>query len=230
MATTFTESFLRAAEPHAAWGAEQLEALERALPAAPWTADLSECAYETGGRTLRVGLLGTYDPAGRSWLWGWANPGFGGAPVTAASARVAEFGRAYSVPELAEPEVDLSGFADPRHAAEALAFTGMGVLGAPGYIGQEAGPQTRVYFVPEDPSLPPAPLDPVTVPRFLLTGAGLFGHDARAVVRGYFWHHGVPVAEGPDLITARLPDGRDLRVSFDPLGRIASVEGSVGGR
>ncbi|WP_033222173.1 DUF6882 domain-containing protein [Kitasatospora phosalacinea] len=227
MTTTFSEPFLRVAEHHAARGAEQLEALGRVLPDAPWTADLERGVYESGGLTLRVGLLGTFDQADRSWLWGWANPGFAGAPVAAASARVAEFGRAHGVTELAEPEVDLSGFADPGHAAEALAFTGMGVLGAPGYIGRAAGPGTRVYFVPQDPALRPAPLEPVTVPRMLLTGAGLFGHDARAVVRGYFGHHGAPAAEEPDAITARLPGGHTVRVSFDPLGRIASVDGAL---
>ncbi|QKW20413.1 hypothetical protein HUT16_16255 [Kitasatospora sp. NA04385] len=229
MTTTFSEPFLRVAEHHAARGAEQLEALGLVLPDAPWTADLERGVYESGGLTLRVGLLGTFDPAARSWLWGWANPGFAGTPVTAASARLAEFGRAYGVPELAEPGVDLSGFADPRHAAEALAFTGMGVLGAPGYIGQEAGPETRVYFVPQDPALRPAPLDPVTVPRMLLTGAGLFGHDARAVVRGYFGHHGASVTEDADAITALLPNRHTVRVSFDPQGRIASVDGTLGG-
>ncbi|MFC8716082.1 DUF6882 domain-containing protein [Kitasatospora sp. NPDC057198] len=229
MTTTFSEPFLRTAEHHAAWGAEQLEALGRVLPDAPWTADLEQGVYRSGGLTLRVGLLGTFDPADGSWLWGWANPGFAEAPVAAAASRIAEFGRAYGVPELAEPGVDLSDFPDPRHAAEALAFTGMGVLGAPGYIGQAAGPETRVYFVPQDPALRPAPLDPVTVPRMLLTGAGLFGHDSRAVVRGYFGHHGAPVTEEPDAITAQLPGRHSVRVSFDPQGRIASVDGVLGG-
>ncbi|MEV6974941.1 DUF6882 domain-containing protein [Kitasatospora sp. NPDC093806] len=144
MSTTFTDAFLRTAEQHAAWGAEQLEALERVLPAGPWTADLDQCVYQSAGRTVRVGLLGTYDESERSWLWAWANPGLQGSAVVAASERIAGFGRADDVPELREPGVDLAGFADPRRAAEALAFVGMGVLGAPGYIGQSAGPGTRV--------------------------------------------------------------------------------------
>ncbi len=36
--------------------------------------------------------------------------------------------------------MDTAGFADPRRAAETLAFVGMGVLGAVGYIGQQPGP------------------------------------------------------------------------------------------
>lgn len=225
---TFTDGFLRIAEHHAAWGVQQLEALDAALPDGPWTADLERCVYESAGRTLRVGLLGTYDRAERSWLWGWANPGFGGSPVTASGARLAEVGRAYGVPELADGGVDLSGFADPDRAAEALAFVGMGVLGAPGYLGREAGPGTRVYFVPEDPAFPAAPLDPVALPRFLLTGAGLFGHAPREVVRGYFGHHGVPVTEHADRLEARLPGGRAVAVAFDGHGRIVSISGTAG--
>lgn len=223
MTSTFTDAFLRTAEYHAAWGAEQLEALGQVLPGGPWTADLDQCRYESSGRTVRVGLLGTYDQAGRSWLWGWANPGLQGSAVVAAGARIAEFGRLHGVPELRDEGVDLSGFADPDRAAESLAFTGMGVLGAAGYIGQSAGPSTRVYFVPDDPQIPRAPLNPFTMPRHLLTGAGLFGRSPHTVVSGYFAHHRVPVTTAPDRITAHLPGGATAEVTFDPLGRIAAV-------
>ncbi|MFB7472909.1 DUF6882 domain-containing protein [Kitasatospora sp. NPDC056184] len=229
MMSTFTDAFLRTAEHHAAWGAEQLEALEKVLPAGPWTADLDQCVYRSGGRTVRVGLLGTYDESERSWLWAWANPGLRGSAVVAASERIAEFGRSNGVPELRDAGVDLAGFADPRRAAEALAFVGMGVLGAAGYISQEAGPGTRVYFAPDDPQIPHAELDPVTMPRFLLTGAGLFGHSPYAVVTGYFAHHGVPADLAADRISVRLPGGGTAEVTFDALGRIAAVNGTVSG-
>jgi YD repeat-containing protein len=228
--STFSDAFLRTAEHHAAWGAEQLEALERVLPGGPWTADLDQCVYRSAGRTVRVGLLGTYDMSERSWLWGWANPGLQGSAVVSAGGRIAEFGQRYGVPELRDAGVDLSGFADPHRAAEALAFVGMGVLGAPGYIGQPAGPQTRVYFTPDDPQIPRTALDPIAVSRFLLTGVGLFGYSAHEVVRGYFAHHGVPVEPGPDRISARLPDGSTTEVTFDGLGRIAGITGTAGGR
>ncbi|MFF7635625.1 DUF6882 domain-containing protein [Kitasatospora sp. NPDC008050] len=230
MTTTFTDAFLRTAEGHAAWGAEQLEELGRVLPGGPWTADLNQCVYQSAGRTIRVGLLGSYDLSEQSWLWGWANPGLRGSAVVAASERIAEFGRRNGVPELQHASVDLSGFGDPRQAAEAIAFVGMGVLGAPGYIGESAGPATRVYFAPDDPQIPHAKLDSIAMPRFLTTGAGLFGHSARQVVSGYFAHHGVTVEAGADRISAPLPDGSTTEITFDALGRIAAINSTLGGR
>ncbi|WP_405015783.1 hypothetical protein OHV05_00770 [Kitasatospora sp. NBC_00070] len=223
MTETFSDAFLHAAEYHAAWGVQQLDMIGQAFPAAPWTADLDQCRYESGGRTLRVGLLGSYDLAEQTWLWGWANPGLQGSEVTAAAARILEFGRRHGIEELREEGVSLARFADPRRAAEALAFLGMAVLGAPGYIGQEAGPETRVYFVPQDPELQPARLDPVTMPRHLLTGAQLFARSPRLVVSGWFALHGVPVQEAADRITAQLPGGGATVVSFDSAGRIAGI-------
>ncbi|THA53179.1 DUF6882 domain-containing protein [Streptomyces sp. A1136] len=223
MTTAFSDAFLHAAEYHAAWGVQQLEMIDRAFPSGPWTADLDQCRYESGGRSLRVGLLGSYDLAEQTWLWGWANPGLRGSKVAAASARIPEFGRRHGIVELQQEGVALARFADPRRAAEALAFLGMAVLGAPGYIGQEAGPQTRVYFVPQDPQLQPARLDPVAMPRHLLTGAQLFARSPRLVVNGWFALHGVPVQEAADQITASLPSGGAAVVSFDSAGRISGV-------
>lgn len=142
--------------------------------------------------------------------------------------RIAEFGRRNGVPELQYAGVDLPGFGDPRRAAEAIAFVGMGVLGAPGYIGESAGPETQVYFAPDDPQIPHAKLDSIAMPRFLTTGAGLFGHSARQVVSGCFAHHGVTVEAGADRIGARLPDGSATEITFDALGRIAAINSTLG--
>ncbi|MGW4158540.1 DUF6882 domain-containing protein [Streptomyces sp. NPDC004788] len=226
--TRFSDAFFLEAERHAAWGAAQLEALTSFLPDGPWSADLEACRYRQGGPQgeveLRVAVLGSYDMDARSWLWGWANPGLQGAEVVALTSAIARYGRVYGIAELSEPELDLSGFADPRRAAEMLAFVGMGVADAPGYIGAPAGPGTQVYFLPDDPQVPRPALDAITLPRHLLTGAGLIGHAPREVVAGYFDHHGAPWEEAADgRIVAELPDGTAAEVEFDELGRIAGV-------
>ncbi|MET9291007.1 DUF6882 domain-containing protein [Streptomyces sp. NPDC003077] len=223
MITQFGDAFLYEAERHAAWGAAQLEALTDFLPDGPWTADLPACVYRQGDLELRVAVLGTYDMTERSWLWGWANPGLRGTPVVALAEQVERFGRARGIDEFTEELLDLSGFPDPRLAAETVAFAGMGVAGAPGYIGVAAGPDTQVYFLPDDAQVPRATVDPITLPRMLTTGAGLIGRSAHRVVTGYFEHHGVPWQGDARQVVAELPGGLRAEVEFDAEGRIAAV-------
>ncbi|WP_326807969.1 hypothetical protein OHB04_20280 [Streptomyces sp. NBC_01775] len=223
MASEFSDAFLLEAERHAAWGAVQLEALTAFLPEGPWAADLPSCRYQQGELELHVAVLGTYDMDERSWMWGWANPGMRGTEVVALTAAIRRYGQAHGIAELTEEVLDLSGFEDPRRAAEMVAFAGMGVTEAPGYIGAPAGPTTQVYFLPDDARIPRVDLDPVTLPRTLLTGAGLIGHSARQVVGGYFDHHGVPQRVEGDRIVADLPGGNRAEVDFDAYGRIGGV-------
>ncbi|MFG2877273.1 DUF6882 domain-containing protein [Streptomyces sp. NPDC048337] len=227
MITRFSDEFLSEAERHAAWGAAQLDTLTSFLPEGPWTADLEACRYRQGGLDLRVSVLGSYDTHEHSWMWGWANPGLRGTEVVALAAAVERYGKAMGIAEFTEEALDLSGFPDPRIAAETLAFAGMGVAEAPGYIGVEAGPGTRVYFLPDDPQVPRAALDPVTLPRTLITGAGLIGRSPRRVVTGYFDHHGVEVSEAGGRMTAELPGGGTALITFDAAGRMADVSLTV---
>ncbi|MGW0734020.1 DUF6882 domain-containing protein [Streptomyces sp. NPDC002851] len=224
MITTFSDAFVRVAEPHMGWVVEQLETFQGFLPDAPWTADLEQGVYRQGEREVRVGVLGTYDETDRSWMWALANPGFAGTAAVAAANAVRDVGLGVGVPEFTEDVIDLSGFPDPRIAAETLACAAMGVLGATGYLGLDAGPGVRVYLVPEDPRVPRAPLVPAAVPRVLLAGAGVFGASPRRVVTGYFRHHGLTAERSPDRISARTADGVAIEVPFDAAGRIASVE------
>ncbi|MFF8828042.1 DUF6882 domain-containing protein [Streptomyces sp. NPDC015131] len=229
MITAFSDAFVRATEPHAAWAWEQLETFTAFLPSGPWTADLGECLYRQGGRDLRISILGTFDESDGSWLWGWANPGFGDAPVVGASAAVRACGVRDGVPEFTGEGVDLSGFADPRMAVEHLAFGAMGVIGAAGYLGVEAAPGTRLYLVPDDPAVPRTAPDALTLPRVLLTGAGAVpGAAHRAVVDGYFTHHGIARRPSPAGVVADLPGGAPVAVTFDEAGRIASVNVTAG--
>ncbi|MFE6049152.1 DUF6882 domain-containing protein [Kitasatospora sp. NPDC056446] len=228
--SNFSDAFLDEAERHTAWGTAQLEALDAAFPDGPWDADLDAALYRQGGREIRVGVLATYDPSERTWMWGWANPGLSGAPVVAAAERVREFGLAHGLREFTEEVLDLSGFADPRRAAEVLAFAAMGVTGAAGYLGREAGPSTRVYLLPDDPRVPLAGVDPVALPRILTTAVALIGRSPRLAVGGYFDHFRLARRQEGTGISADLPDGGTVEVDFDGLGRIASVRVHTAGR
>ncbi|MQY14221.1 hypothetical protein SRB5_43830 [Streptomyces sp. RB5] len=229
MTTEFTPAFLDETESHTAWGAAQLEALTDFLPDDDWTADLPACVYRQGALELRVGVLGSYDSGDRSWMWGWANPGLAGTPVAALSEQVARVGKERGIAEFGEGMLDLSGHADPGRAAETLAFAGMGVTRSPGYIGVPAGGTTRVYFLPDDPQVPRAGFDAVTMPRMLITGAGLLGRSPHRVVTGYFDHHGLAHRTDGRRLVADLPNGRRAEVDFDEAGRIAGVRATVTG-
>ncbi|WP_329031618.1 hypothetical protein OIE71_01660 [Streptomyces sp. NBC_01725] len=223
--TTFSDAFLRMTERHAAWGAQQLEAFNEFMPTGPWTADLDQRLYRQAERDLRISVLGSFDTSDGSWLWGWANPGFGGTPVVGAADEIRRLGEAHGIPEFTTDLVDLSAFDDPRFAVETLAFGAMGALGARGYIGVQASAEGRLYMVPDDPQVPRAVPDGITLPRVLLTGAGLLpGSSARAVVAGYFDHHGLTPRQEAELISADLPGGATADVLFDGAGRVASVK------
>ncbi|MFI9237480.1 DUF6882 domain-containing protein [Streptomyces sp. NPDC053079] len=219
----FSDAFLCEAERHAAWGAAQLQALADFLPQGPWTADLPACLYRQGEVELSVAVLGTYDSEDSSWMWGWANPGLRGTPVVSLTEEIEGFGRSHDIAEFTAETLDLSGFADPRRAAETLAFAGMGVTGAPGYIGVPAGPTTQVYFLPDDPQVPRVGLNPVALPRTLMTGVSLIGHSARQVVTGYFEHHDVLWRGEDHRIVAELPGNTTAEIDFDTAGRITAI-------
>lgn len=223
--TAFSDAFLRMTERHAAWGAQQLEVFNEFMPTGPWTADLDRRVYRQAERDLGISVLGSFDTSEGSWLWGWANPGFGGTPVVGAADEVRRIGEAHGIGEFTTDLIDLSAFDDPRVAAETLAFGAMGALGAAGYIGVQASAEGRLYMVPDDPRAPRATPDAVALPRVLLTGTGLLGgSSARAVVAGYFDHHGVTSRQEADRISADLPGGSTADVLFDAAGRVASVE------
>ncbi|MFB9512856.1 DUF6882 domain-containing protein [Streptomyces purpureus] len=228
MITTFSDPFLRLTERHSAWGAEQLETFNEFIPMGEWSADLGQCLYRQSGRELRISLLGTFDTDDQSWLWAWANPGFEGSPVVEAAGKARRYGQEHGLPEFTNELIHLAGHEDPRRAAETLAFTAMGVLGAAGYIGVQANPSARAYMVPDDPQVPRAEPNAITLPRVLMSGAALLGGSAREVVDGYFAHHELPRRAGADRISAGLPDGGTVDVLFDDLDRIASVHVNTG--
>jgi hypothetical protein len=229
MTSQFSEIFLRTTRHHAGWAAQQLQGFTEFLPGGDWNADLDACWFQQAGRTLRVGMLGTYDVNDHSWLWGWANPGFADKPVSGAAGALREYGQRYGVPEFTAARLDLAGFADPRRSVEMLVFGAMAVLGAPGYVGVRASPDARLYLVPNDPQVPWVPFDAVALPRVLLTAVDLMGGGcAREVASGYFTRHGLAFQQSSDALRATLPNGSVAVVGVDELDRIAAVSVQAG--
>lgn len=177
------------------------------------------------GQLGGVSLLGSFSELDQTWLWGWANPGFGAdAPAVAPTVAIREFGGQHGISEFTTDSPDLSGFPQPAQAAITLAITAGAVLGGRGVwstaINEGRG---HVYLHVADEQLPLAGFDAIATPRLLMTAVSVFPSDHRQVVRGYFQNFGLPYDEGPDAIRATAPNGSVVLASFDDLGRIGNV-------
>jgi uncharacterized protein DUF6882 len=172
-----------------------------------------------------VSLLGSFSHLDNTWLWGWANPGFGpDAPAVAPTVPIRDFGAEHGIGELTTDSPDLSGFPQPAQAAITLAITAGTVIGGRGVwstaINEGRG---HVYLHIADEQLPKAGFDPIATPRLLLTAVSVFPADHRRVVRGYFQHFGMQAAESADAIRGTAANGSSVVATFDDLGRLGNV-------
>src|SRR5919198_1920511 len=199
---------------------QQQEALAEFLPREDWSADLAARTYTSGGVTVRVALLGSYAVQERTWLWGWANPQFGpDHPAVAPVLSVREMGERLGVAELTTPEVDLARYQGPAaHGGELIAVAAAGLLGGGGYIGAgyEGG---SAYLHVDDPQVPRAIWDGISVPRLIISATTLFPDDPNITLARFLSHHRVAYRQGPGTTDVRLPGGGTARAVFDETGR-----------
>jgi len=210
----------------AAAAIQQQDLFNEAVGSGPLQADL-DARTLTGERGVLggVSLLGSFSELDQTWLWGWANPGFGAdAAAVAPTVAVREFGAQHGISEFTTDSPDLSGFPEPAQAAITLAIAAGAVLGGRGVwstaINEGRG---QVYLHLADAQLPLAGFDAIATPRLLMTAVSVFPSDPRQVVRGYFQHFGLPYDEGPDAIRAEAPSGSIVLATFDELGRLGTV-------
>ncbi|GAA3749394.1 DUF6882 domain-containing protein [Salinactinospora qingdaonensis] len=227
----FSDALLRAARPHLAWVAEQMDLFRELVPIGDVETDLAARKAWQSGHELEIGILGSFAEDG-TWLWGWANSTFDGMPVIAESARLRSIGEQYSVPELTEGLVDLNHLPDPRLGSDHMAFAAMGLLGARGVIIFNYSGRARAFLVTFDPMIPEARTDLGKVASFLHTGATMLpGPEAQegrgyasTVVRGYGEHHQLPVTETAQGMELRLATGNRIAVHIDGNDQIESVD------
>ena len=172
-----------------------------------------------------ISLLGSFSELDRTWLWGWANPGFGpDTPAVAPTLAIREFGERHGIAEFTTDSPDLGGFEQPAQAAITLAIAAGSVLGGRGVwstaINEGRG---HVYLHVADEQLPRADFDAIATPRLLMTAVSVFPADHRQVVRGYLQHFGLRYDESAEAIRGTAPDGGPVVVEFDDLGRIGNI-------
>jgi uncharacterized membrane protein YgcG len=249
----FSPAFNAAGNRHAAWVTEQLDTFLAFLPLGNWSVDHTTRRYLQSGRSIVVDGLGTLSADG-VWTWAWADPATWGQDptMTEQSRRLRALGQAEGIVELATPRFGLSGIADapdsPQDAAEMIAWTAMGLLGARGYIGHSASDSDghadgdadgggggrggggsssnggRIYYVVCDTAVPVAAARLETAPKFVMEGVATFGEDTADCVIGYAEYHGWE--------WSRLPDGIGIVVAVEGVGSFTaeiSPDGELAG-
>ncbi len=188
--------------------------------------DLSARTMTVDGTTYQgVTLLGSFSHESRSWLWAWANQHHDEtSPAIASLAAIREYGREHDIPELTVGYLDLSAFPSPHQAATTMAIAAATLLGGNGvHSCQINDGRGSAYLHLDDPGLPADTYDPLSAPRVVMTAVEVFPADHRRVVRGLIAHYGAGLAEGPDAIQGRFPDGRRLTVGFTEEGVIKGI-------
>jgi len=189
--------------------------------------------FDLGERTMTVDdatyqgvtLLGSFSHESRSWLWAWANENYrDDDPAVAALTAIREYGREHDIPELTVGYLDLSGFPNPHQAATTMAIAAAALLGGNGvHSCRINGGRGSAYLHLDDPQLPADTYDSISAPRVVMTAVEVFPADHRRVVRGLIAHYGAGLAEGPDVIQGRFPDGRCLTVGFTEEGLVKAI-------
>lgn len=232
----FSAAFNAAGNRHAAWVTEQLETFLAFLPLGDWSIDHATRTYRQSGREFLVDALGTLSPAG-VWTWAWADPATWGegSAITEQARRLRALGQREGIAEFLIPAFGLAGIADApdnaQDAAEMLAWTSMGLLGARGYIGHSverndyegAGGGARVYYVVCDAAVPAAVPRLGTVPRFVMEGTATFAEDAAECVLGYVEHYGWEWSRVPDGIVVAAEGLGSFTVEISADGQLTGL-------
>jgi hypothetical protein len=208
---------------HVATGMARQLALAELLGDRGWQLDLNAGSV-TFGDDLRypVQLLGTESHADRTWLWAWANTAGNIDPTLLQLAGwLREHGRAEGLRELAEPSLRLDHVDGHR-----LALVASGLTGRAYYRGTYNG--GAIFFHLENlPSRVQGAVAPEKVFTVLGQVLQAFAVDHRTVVVSFLRQQGWRVDDQPAGVAGRHTDGSQIQVSFDHLGRISNLTGSV---
>ena len=78
-----------------------------------WEADLDQCRLWLGERPYDIAMIGTSSEISNTWMWSWANPGYGAShPAVSAILPGCAKGREAGIPEFAVESFSLEGVTD----------------------------------------------------------------------------------------------------------------------
>ncbi|RFS81783.1 sel1 repeat family protein [Actinomadura spongiicola] len=177
--------------------------------------DPAKATLTLDGRALRgLTVLGSFSNLSQTWLWTWDNPSWEqDLPALAGLRTIREFGERHQIPELMKGHLDFSRFNHPAGGATTMALAAATLIGAKGvsFVTVNEG-KGRLVLATDDPSVPTARFDRLTVPRLLMQAAEVWPHEQLRVVRGFMNHHGFEVDESPAVIVVESADGHRVTV------------------
>ena len=219
-------SFANHFADHAASALARQMALGDVLGQRPWDIDMQKGTLRFGeDLVFPIQLLGSHAFEAGSWLWIWANTQSNIPPEhTEAALRIRQIGEAESIEEFTQPALQLDPVTDHM-----IAMTCGGLQGGRCYY---RAPYTGgAVFVLLD-NVPPEVTAPVPVARAVTVLTECIAQfelkDHRRLVESFLKQQAFNVtAASPTDIAAERPGEGSVEISFDGLGRISNIAGTL---
>ena len=193
---------------------------------AAWEADLDKRKLWLGERVYDVAVIGTSSEISNTWMWSWANPGYGSShPAVSAILPGCAKGREAGIPEFTTEMFSLDGVTDyGMRPGSAVAFLAARLAGA-----------TAIYAAPYQPgvaylailNLALSDPTPVVLPRMMSTCLEYSGNH-RQTIGTYGAQRGLsPERTDDGGIILNYPGGARVRCGFDDWNRITRMESDL---
>ncbi|HEX6708568.1 MAG TPA: hypothetical protein VF169_27780 [Albitalea sp.] len=189
-----------------------------------WGADLDEGVFTyTPDKRLPLQVLGSESEVSGTWLWAWGNEQAGLSPsVLQAAHAVREFGEANDIAPLTT-----RSFALDDISGHAIAMLCAGLAGGKCYYRGPYDGGAAFFLVDGVPAQVLASVAPARAVTVIQQVISQFDVDHRAMVRSFMQQQGYAIEEDGSTLRAAAASGGALRLSFDTLGRLASIEGTL---
>lgn len=187
-----------------------------------WEADLDKRKLWLGERVYDVAMVGTSSEISNTWMWSWANPGYGTShPAVKEILPGCARGREAGIPEFTAESFSLEGVTDyGMRPGSAVAFLTARLSGAPAVY---AAPYDNgvAYLAVLDLDLP-APV-PEALPR-MMSACLEYSGNHRQTIGNFGAQRGLkPARTDGGGIVLTYPDGTRAHCAFDDWNRVTQV-------
>ena len=201
---------------------EGQQALFDEAGAAEWRADLDQRRLWLGERSYDIAMIGTSSEISNTWMWSWANPGYGAShPAVSAILSGCAKGREAGIPEFAAESFSLEGVTDyGMRPGSAVAFLAARLSGAPAIYAAPYGSGVA-YLAIFNLELP-APT-PEALPR-MMSACLEYSRNHRQTIGNFGAQRGLrPVRTKDGGIVLTYPNGARVHCAFDDWSRVTQV-------